>query len=128
MGSVRWPIDLRCRGNAIVISGSDTRAFIDAHAEFRIRRDSDRMVKIFAAEAVFHERPSQPACRGIEAFRIYLEWLVTGGQRDMHVQREQFEQLDVGGDLAFSTGQRVSPGGRATACRTRRHVALRVLC
>jgi len=95
-----------------VINEADARAWIDAYAEAWVTRDSDRIVKIYAADAVFRERPFQPARHGIEAIRTYWESLVTEGQTDVHFQ---LEQLAVSGDMPFSTGRRISPGGRATA-------------
>ena len=81
-----------------MINEADARAWIDAYAEAWVTRNSDRVVKIFAADAVFRERPFQPVRHGIEAIRTYWESLVTEGQTDVHFQ---LEQLAVSGDLGF---------------------------
>lgn len=81
-----------------MINEADARAWIDAHAEAWVTRDSDKIVKIFTANAVSRERPFQPVRHGIEAIRTYWESLVTEGQTDVHFQ---LEQLAVSDDLAF---------------------------
>jgi ketosteroid isomerase-like protein len=81
-----------------VIAEADARAWIAAYGDAWVRRDPDRVVQLFTADATYQERRFRPALKGTAAMHNYWQVIVHDLQRD-----NAFEvgQIVVSGEQAF---------------------------
>lgn len=83
--------------DALLISETAVRAWMDAYRAARIERDPDRTAALFTADAHYQERRYKPALSGREAIRNYWRVMVKQ-QRDLAFS---YDLLAVRGSRAF---------------------------